>query len=96
MIRHIVFFKIEEKNEDFKKELKNKILSLKNKIDVIKYYQVGINFSKEERAYDLALISDFDTKEDLFTYANHPEHLKVISLVKSKSITTKVVDFEYF
>jgi len=95
MIRHVVMFKIEGESEDFKKELKDKILSLKDKIDVIRYYQVGINFSDEERAYDLVLISDFDSKEDLKTYATHPEHLKVISLVKSKKITTKVVDFEY-
>ena len=94
MIRHVVFFKIENENID-KESLKSLILSLKDKIECIKYYQVGINFSKEERAYDLVLISDFKTKEDLSSYASHPEHLKVISEVKSKGITTKVVDFEY-
>ncbi len=94
MIRHVVFFKIKNENID-KQDLKNLILSLEGKIDCIKYYQVGTNFSKEERAYDLVLISDFQTKEDLSLYATHPEHLKVISKVKSKGITTKVVDFEY-
>ncbi len=96
MIRHVVFFKTQDNDMEVKKDLQEKILSLKEKINVIKYYQVGINFSKEDRAYDLVLISDFDTKEDLCSYANHPEHLRIISSVKSKNITTKVVDFEYF
>ncbi len=95
MIRHIVFFKLEDNSVEEKEAIKREIERLKNLIDVIRYYQVGINFSKEDRAYDLALISDFDSKDDLKIYASHPEHLKVINSLKSKNITTKVVDFEY-
>ena len=46
MIRHIIFFKLIDN-------------SLENKINVIKFYQVGMNFSLEDRAYDIALVSDF-------------------------------------
>ncbi len=95
MIRHIVFFKLHDNSEENKKQTKDVILSLRDKIDVIKFYQVGINFSKEERAYDLTLVSDFGSKDNLKIYANHPEHLKVIALLKSKNTITKVVDFEY-
>ncbi len=95
MIRHIVFFKLKDNSKANKQRIKDVILPLKEKIDVIKFYQVGINFSNEERAYDLALVSDFDSIEDLKSYAAHPEHLEVISQLKNEGVTTKVVDFEY-
>jgi len=95
LIRHIVFFKLKNNSKIDESQIKDTILPLKDKIDVIKFYQVGINFAKEERAYDLVLISDFDTIEDLKIYASHPEHLKVISILKEEGVMTKVVDFEY-
>ncbi|HEY9202830.1 MAG TPA: Dabb family protein, partial [Sulfurimonas sp.] len=36
----------------------------------------------------------FDTKEDLASYAIHPEHLKVVELIKSVTLESKVVDYE--
>lgn len=95
MIRHIVFFKLQDNSPQNKKRVKDIILPLKDTIDTIRSYQVGINFADEERAYDLALVGDFETKEDLANYAKHPEHLKVISILKSMGIKTKVVDFEF-
>ena len=95
MIRHIVFFKLKDNSENNKQRVKDIILSLKEKINVIKFYQVGINFANEERAYDLVLVSDFDSIDDLKSYATHAEHLKVISTLKNEEITTKVVDFKY-
>jgi hypothetical protein len=95
MIRHIVFFKLQDNSQENTNKVKETILLLKNKINFIKFYQVGVNFADEERAYDLALVSDFETKEDLKNYAKHPEHLKVISILKTMGIKTKVVDFEY-
>ncbi len=95
MIRHIVFFKLTDNSLENKKRLQKMILSLKDKIDVIKFYQVGINFSLEDRAYDIALISDFSTENDLKSYALHSEHLKIISLLKAEGTTTKIVDFNF-
>ncbi len=59
MIRHIVFFKLIDNSLENKKRLQKIILSLEKKINVIKFYQVGMNFSLEDRAYDIALVSDF-------------------------------------
>jgi len=95
MIRHIVFFKLIDNSLENKKRLQKIIFSLEKKINVIKFYQVGINFSLEDRAYDIALVSDFDTEDDLKSYALHPEHLKIISSLKAEGVTTKVVDFSF-
>ena len=95
MVKHIVFFKLKDNSNEHKEYVKNLILDLKDKIDVIKGFEVGINFSEEERAYDLALLSDFNSKEDLQIYATHPLHVEVINYLKSKETVTKVVDYSY-
>jgi hypothetical protein len=95
MIKHIVFLKLEDNSMENKQVFKDKIMSLKGKIDVLKYIEVGINFSQEDRAYDLSLITDFETKEDLQTYAVDPIHVEVLKFLKSKNTRTKVVDYEY-
>lgn len=95
MIKHIVLLKLEDNSEEHKKIVQKMILSLKSKIDVIVNLEVGINFAEEDRAYDIALISDFKSKEDLQSYATNPLHVEVITYLKSKNTLSKVVDYEY-
>ncbi len=95
MVRHIVFLKLEDNSVANKKVVQERIMSMQGKIDVLKHLEVGINFSPEERAFDLALVSDFDNKEGLNAYAINPLHLEVISFLKSIHTVTKVVDYEF-
>jgi len=95
MIKHIVFFKLENPSKEIKGELKSKLMSLKDEITIIQHLEVGINFNKGDRAYDLSLITDFNSVEDLNTYANHSLHVEVIKYIKSLNAITKVVDYQY-
>lgn len=95
MIKHIVFFKLEDNSEAHKELVKDKLMSLKEKISVLKGIEVGCNFSLEERAFDLALITDFETTEDLKAYNVHPAHVEFVNYVKARNTITKVVDYEY-
>ena len=95
MIRHIVFLKFKDSSIENKELIKNKILALKDFIGAIKNLEVGLNFSNESRAYDIALIADFDSKEDLQTYATDRTHLELIQDLKSQDTTSKVVDYEF-
>ena len=95
MVRHIVFFKLNEQNSDKKEILFQKLNNLKNDIDFIKHLEVGVNFTESERAYDISLIVDLDSKEDLKAYAVHDKHLPVVEYIKSNGIDTKVVDYEF-
>jgi hypothetical protein len=95
MIKHIVFIKLNDNSQEQKEELKKRLLSLKDHIDVLRYIEVGLNFSKEERAYDIALITEFETKEDLDIYAKDSYHQEVISYIKGVANSSKVVDYEY-
>lgn len=94
MIVHIVMFKFNEENKG--KNLvvvKDRLEGLVSKISTLKSIEVGINFNKSERAFDLSLYSTFDSEDDLKIYANHPDHLSVVKLIKSVTSESKVVDY---
>lgn len=95
MVKHIVFLQLKDNSDENKQVFKDKIMSMKGKIDILKHIEVGVNFSLEERAFDLALITDFHTKEDLNAYAINPIHVEIIGFLKSQGTVTKVVDYEY-
>jgi hypothetical protein len=95
MVVHIVMFKFKE--EDFDKNIKlvkEKLEALPSLIDELKCIEVGIDFSRSQRAFDLSLYSSFNSKEDLKAYAVHPEHLKVVELIREVTLESKVVDYE--
>jgi hypothetical protein len=73
---------------------KELLLDMQDKIEVLKLIEVGLDFDGSDRAYHLALITEFDTKEDLKTYASHSVHLEVVNYLKSINTVTKVVDYE--
>ena len=95
MVKHIVFFKLIDSSLENKKIVQAKLLSLKNRVEVLQKIEVGINFCDEDRAYDIGLLTDFANKEDLKTYAVHPYHLEIITYIKSVTTSSKVVDFLY-
>ena len=95
MVKHIVFLNLKDNSEEDKKFVQEKIMSMKGKIEVLKHLEVGINFADEERAYDMALVSDFENKEGLQSYAVNPLHVEVIKYLKATNTVTKVVDYEY-
>jgi len=100
MIKHIVFIKIkgaasgDAKLQDLNK-LKDALKALPAQISQIKKIEVGINVSDSSSASDIALIGEFDSKDDLEAYKVHPEHQKVLDLISSIKGRTAVVDYEF-
>lgn len=94
MIVHIVMFKFrDESKESNIKEVVKRLNILVELIPELRLMEVGVNFTDSERAFDLSLYSTFETKEDLASYSIHPEHLKVVELIKSMTSESKVVDY---
>ena len=98
MIKHIVMFKL--KNEYTKEEkqkaaeqIKAALDELPNKISEIKAFEVGINLSNAETAYDLVLVSSFEDIESLNTYRVHPAHQAVVALINEHKKSSAVVDY---
>jgi hypothetical protein len=88
-------FKFRDENKESNiKDVAEKLNALSELIIQLKVMEVGVNFTDSERAFDLSLYSTFETKEDLAAYAIHPEHIKVVELIKSVALESKVVDYE--
>ncbi|MCW8953964.1 MAG: Dabb family protein [Sulfurimonas sp.] len=94
MIVHIVMFRFKDENKKENiKEVSSKLNALVELIPTLNSMEVGVDFSRSERAFDMSIYTTFDSKEALSEYAVHPEHLKVVELIKSVTLESKVVDY---
>ncbi len=95
MVVHIVLFQFKEENKKANMiQAKQMLEELMGAVPTLRSMDVGMNFSNEERAMDMSIITSFESKEGLNAYASHPEHLKVVAFIKSVVAYTKVVDYE--
>lgn len=99
MIKHIVLFKFKtDIPKDIRKqklpEIKKSLEMLKTHIAELGYIEAGINTNPEE-SYDLALISEFSSWEDLKAYVVHPEHQKVAAVIREILQERACVDYEF-
>ena len=97
MIKHIVLFRFKDNQgkEEKVKKLKSIIDDLEHKIPFIEHIEGGINFNTRDKAFDVALVSDFRSREDLEAYRIHPDHLKLIAFLKNYDYDLVVTDYEY-
>lgn len=87
-------FKFKDENKEANiEEVIKKLNALVDLIPALKSIELGVDFNKSQRAYDLSLYSTFWDKDDLQSYAVHPEHLKVLELIKEVTVDAKVVDY---
>ena len=94
MVKHIVMFDFKDENrEDNIREAKEMLEALLGKVPSLNSMEVGVNFSKESRAMDLSIYTEFDDRAGLDAYAIHPEHLKVIKFIKTVVTSSKVSDY---
>lgn len=95
MVVHIVMFQFKEENKKANIiQVKQMLENLMGTVPTLRSMDVGLNFSTEERAMDLSIITAFESKEGLDAYAVHPEHLKVVEFIKSAVEYSKVVGYE--
>jgi hypothetical protein len=98
LIKHIVLFKFKDFAKGAHKAenvriFNSQLEALEDLVDEIRIFEVGINFADSDVAYDLALYSEFESKEDLYSYQRHPEHLKVADMVKKVCEARVVADY---
>jgi hypothetical protein len=98
MFNHIVLFKLKDfQNDQLKSEIrdqiKNALLGLKEKIAALEYIEVGNNFELNAASFDISLITRFNTYEEFLVYRDHPEHQKVVGLVRANTVDRSVVDY---
>lgn len=99
MIKHIVMWRLKDTAAGATKEenalkLKERLEGLVDVIDSLHAAEVGINYNPSDAAFDVILYSEFDDKEGLESYQNHPEHLKIVDFVGEIRTDRAVVDYE--
>lgn len=99
MIKHIVFWRLNESAHGMDKHsiakiLKDKLLAMQGKIDGLLKVEVGFDFSNEKDSCDVALYSEFETKEALHQYQIHPDHLEIKKWLSEVRYERRVVDYE--
>ncbi len=100
MIRHVVMFKFKDEAEGRSKEenlalTKAMLEKLPAVIPQIRFQQVALNSTAADQTnYDLCLICDFDSFDDLHTYIVHPDHKAVGAFMRPLRTDRACVDFE--
>jgi hypothetical protein len=94
MITHIVFFKLTNPTNETAATVRDKLLSMAGKIPQLRHLEAGIEVIRSERSYDVALVTRFDTLDDLQAYQVHPYHAgEVVPLMKSVCSSIVAVDY---
>jgi hypothetical protein len=98
MIRHIVAWNINADVSEFEKthvleKLKHELEDLGDKISELKDIHVTIDLLDSSNR-EIMLSTTFQNEEDLISYQNHPEHLKVAAYIKQVTCDRVCLDYE--
>lgn len=98
MIKHIVMWTINNEKFEVKStalQMKEKLESMRGKIEGLDSLDVGINENKSAEAYDVCLVTEHPTWEALNHYQEHPLHKEVAGFIGQVRKTRAVVDFVF-
>ena len=95
MLTHIVLFKFKYETEESEiNQVIEGLGRLPHIIDEIREFRFGRDILQTERSYDLGLVASFEDRNALDRYQVHPEHQKVVALVKQITSSVIAVDFD--
>lgn len=98
MIKHIVMWKISDSTdmklyEEQKPVLRDSFNNLHKLIPEIKHIEFRENVKLDDSLnYDLALLVEFDSLDDLNVYIPHLEHQKLVAIIKSLNLHRACID----
>lgn len=98
MIRHVVSWKLAATTPAEKDAatatIREALESLPPLISEIRSLQVGRNVAYPDDNWDVVLIADYDSLDGLEAYQVHPEHQRIVSIIKPLTVARANVDFE--
>jgi hypothetical protein len=94
VIRHLVLFRFPPAaRADTEAALAAMLRGLPDRIPQIRGWQHGPNVTPDGDAWDYALSATFDSRDDLFAYFEHPDHLAGLAALAGR-LELKFVDIE--
>jgi Stress responsive A/B Barrel Domain. len=100
MIKHLVLFRLADEAEGNSKAenaliMKERLEGLKSVIPVIRKIEVRMNHAEASADnYDVVLDTEFDSMEDVKTYAVHPEHMSVGEFIAKIKTGRAAIDYQ--
>jgi Stress responsive A/B Barrel Domain len=97
-IKHIVMWNV--RGDDAAAHTRNLALlkaefeSLRGRIPGLLHLEVGIDESRIDYACDVVLVTEFESRQALADYAQHPEHLRVRGVLGDLRSARHQVDYE--
>lgn len=92
MVTHVVLFKFESPADA--EASVEKLRAMKGRIPSLLDVEVGIDFTRSERSYEVGLITRHPDRAALEAYRVDPVHLEVAAFIKGKTSGSVAVDFE--
>ena len=98
MIKHIVMWNVRGDDAATRARnlalLKSEFESLRGRIPGLLYLEVGVDDSRIDYACDVVLYTEFESRQALADYGQHPEHLRVRQVLGDLRSTRHQVDYE--
>ncbi len=99
LVKHIVLWRLKESalgnsRSENARAMKEKLESLQGIIPGLLKAEVGIDFGRGEQSFDVALYSEFDSRESLRGYQDHPAHQEIVSFIREVRLDRCLVDYE--
>jgi len=94
MLTHIVLFKLQEPSSENLAVTRAKLLGMVSEIPQLRHLEVGIDVVRSVRSHDIALVTKFDSLEDMEAYQIHPYHADVV-IPHMKSVCSSIVAVDY-
>ena len=99
MIHHVVTWRLKDNAGGNAKEanarlIRDKLLGLRGRIPGLVRLEVGLDFSATPNSADVALVTEFESRDALAAYQAHPEHRAVAAFVAEAAAERRLVDFE--
>lgn len=96
-IKHIVMWRVRGDDEAQRAHnaqlIQREFQSLAGLIPGLLHLEIGIDESRIDYACDVVLVTEFDSRESLAAYAQHPEHLRVRKAIGDLRTTRHQVDY---
>ena len=99
MVKHIVMWRFKDSAEGRDKKAnmakaKAMLEAMRGKVKGLAKLEVGIDFCRAAIAWDMALYSEFESREALSGYQDHPVHVAVKEFIGPVVSDRAIVDYE--
>lgn len=92
MIKRISMWKLRDASQA--DEMKQKLLSMRNRVGALYDIEVGVNLSTHASAYDIVFVGTFLNQDAVREFEVDEYHKEVGEFVSSLRVDRKVVEFE--